>query len=181
MLITSCLLPNSTYGRFDSNSRKKPKKIGVVDIVCSYQTLDTVDLMQILTRHTLTRTESALKIAPAKNRCSVLSFFGHITHHTAALREKASADDELRSPAPGKTVANFYSQTAHNWNEEAAKLAGELAADQVESIPATKELKHKGFCLAGLKGYSCSVRRKGRRRRPRRSQKISLFGWQGQG
>ncbi len=148
-------------------------------IVCSYQTLHTVDLMQILARHTLTRTESALKIAPAKNRCSVLSFFGHITHHTAALREKVSADDELRNPAPGKTVANFYPQTAHNWNEEAAKSAGELAADQVELITAMKELKRKGFRLASLKGYSCSARRKGLRRRPRRSRKISLFGWQG--
>jgi hypothetical protein len=137
--------------------------------------------MQILVRHTLTRTESALKIVPAKNCCSVLSFFGHITHHTAALREKVSADDELRNPAPGKTVADFYSQTAHNWNEEAAKSAGELAADQVESITATKELKREGFRLAGLKGYSCSARRKGQRRRPRRSRKISLFGWQGQG
>ncbi len=117
--------------------------------------------MQILTRQTLTRTESALKIAPAKNSCSVLSFFGHITHHTAVLREKVSADDKLRNPAPGETVANFYSQTAHNWNEEAAKLAGELAADQVESITATKELKREGFRLAGLKGYSCSARRKG--------------------
>ncbi len=137
--------------------------------------------MQILVRHTLTRTESAFKIEPAKNRCSVVSFFGHITHHTAALREKVSEDDKLRNLAPGETVANFYSQTAHNWNEEAAKLAGELAADQVESITATKELKREGFCLAGLKGYSCSARRKGRRRRPRRSRKISLFGWQGQG
>ena len=137
--------------------------------------------MQILARHTLTRTESALKIAPSKNHCSVLSFFGHITHHTAALREKVSADDELRNPAPGKTVTYFYSRTAHNWNEEAAKSAGELAADQVESITATKELKREGFCLAGLKGYSCSARRKGQRRRPRRSQKISLFGWQGRG
>jgi hypothetical protein len=137
--------------------------------------------MQILARHTLTRTESALKIAPAKNCCSVLSFFGHITHHTAALREKVGMDDKLWNPVPGKTVANFYSQTVHNWNEEAAKLAGELAADQVESITATKELKHKGFRLASLKGYSCSEREKGQRRRPRRSQKISLFGWQGQG
>ncbi len=137
--------------------------------------------MQILARHTLTRTESALKIAPAKNHCSVLSFFCHITHHTAALREKVSADDILRNPAPGKTVANFYFQTAHNWNNEAAKSAGELAVDQVESITATKELKRKGFYLAGLKGYSCSARRKGQRRSPRRSQKISLFGWQGQG
>ncbi len=51
-------------------------------IVCSYQTLHTVDLIQILARYPLTRTESALKITPAKNRCSVLSFFGHITHHT---------------------------------------------------------------------------------------------------
>jgi hypothetical protein len=132
--------------------------------------------MQIFARHTLTRTESALKIAPAKNRCSVLSFFGHITHHTAALREKVSADDELRNLAPGKTVANFYSRTAHNWNEEAAKSAGELAVDQVESITATKELKREGFCLAGLKGYSCSARRKGQRRRPRRSQK-NKFIW----
>jgi hypothetical protein len=150
-------------------------------IVCSYQTLHTVDLMQILGKHTLTCTESAIKIAPAKNHCSVLSFFGHITHHTAALREKVSADDELQNPAPGKTVANFYSQTVHNWNEEVAKSAGELAADQVESITTTKELKRKGFCLAGLEGYSCSARRKGQRRRPKRSQKISLFGWQGQG
>ncbi len=62
---------------------------------------------------------------------------------------------------PGKTVANFYSQMAHNWNKEAAKLAGELAAVQVESITATKELKREGFRLAGLKGYSCSARRKG--------------------
>jgi hypothetical protein len=85
--------------------------------------------MQILARHILTRTESALKMAPAKNRCSVLSFFDHITHHTAALREKVGVDDALRNPAPGETVANFYSQTGHNWNEEAAKLAGELAAD----------------------------------------------------
>ncbi len=122
-----------------------------------------------------------IKIAPAKNGCSVLSFFGHIIHHTAALREKVSADDELRNSALGKNVANFYSRTAHIWNKEAAKLAGELAADQVELITATKELKREGFCLAGLKGYSCSARRKGRRRRPRRSQKISLFGWQGQG
>ncbi len=150
-------------------------------IVCSYQTLHTVDLMQILARHTLTCTESALKIAPAKNRCSVLSFFGHITHHTSALREKVSADEELRNPAPGETVADFYPRTVHNWNEEAAKSAGELAADQVESITATKELKRKGFCLAGLKGYSCSARRKGQRRRPRRSRKISLFGCQGRG
>ena len=30
MLITSCILPNSTYGRFDSNSCEKPKIIGVV-------------------------------------------------------------------------------------------------------------------------------------------------------
>ncbi len=97
------------------------------------------------------------------------SFFGHITHHTAALRKKVSADEELRNPAPGETVADFYFQTAHNWNEEAAKSARELAADQVESITATKELKHEGFCLAGLKGYSCSARRKGQRRRPRRS------------
>ncbi len=88
--------------------------------------------MQILARQTLTRTESTLKIAPAKNRCSVLSFFGHITHHTAALRKKVSADDELRNPAPGETVADFYSQMGHNWNEEAAKSAGELAVDQVE-------------------------------------------------
>jgi hypothetical protein len=137
--------------------------------------------MQILARHTLTRTESALKIAPAKNHCSVLSFFGHITHHTAALREKVSADDKLRNPAPGKTVDDFYSRMVHNWNKEAAKSAGELATDQVELITATKELKRERFCLAGLKGYSCSARRKGRRRRPRRSQKISLFGWQGQG
>ncbi len=128
--------------------------------------------MQILTR----RTESALKITPAKNHCSVLSFFGHITHHTAALREKVSADDKLRNPAPGKTVASFYSQTAHNWNEEAAKSAGELTVDQVELITDTKELKREGFRLASLKGYSCSARRKGQRRRPRRSQKISLFG-----
>ncbi len=70
-------------------------------------------------------------------------------------------DDELRNPAPGETVADFYSQTAHNWNEEEAKLAGELAADQVESITATKELKREGFCLTSLKGYSCSARRKG--------------------
>jgi hypothetical protein len=91
----------------------------------------------------------------------VLSFFGHITHHTAALREKVSADDKLRNPAPGKTVANFYSRMVHNWNEEAAKSAGELAADQVELITATKELKREGFRLAGLKGYSCSARRKG--------------------
>ena len=137
--------------------------------------------MQILVRHTLTCTESALKISPAKNRCSVLSFFGHITHHTAALREKVSADDELWNPAPGKTVANFYSQTVHNWNKDAAKSTGELAADQVESITATKELKREGFPLASLKGYSCSARRKGQRRRPRRSQKISLFDWQGGG
>ncbi len=137
--------------------------------------------MQILARHPLTRTESALKIAPAKNRCSVWSFFGHITHHTAALREKVSEDDELRNPAPGETVANFYFQMAHNWNKEAAKSAGELAADQVKSITATKELKREGFCLAGLKGYSCSARRKGQRKRLRRSQKISLFGWQGRG
>ncbi len=150
-------------------------------IICSCQTLHTVDLMQILARHTLTRTESALKIAPAKNHCSVLSFVGHITHHTAALREKVSVDDKLRNPAPGETAANFYSQTAHNWNEEAAKSAGELAADQVESITATKELKREGFRLAGLRGYSCSARRKGQRKRPRRSRKISLFGWQGQG
>ena len=95
------------------------------------------------------------------------------------LREKVSADEELRNPVPGKTVANFYSRTVHNWNKEAAKSAGELAANQVESITATKELKHEGFRLAGLKGYSCSARRKGRRRRPRRSRKISLFGWQG--
>ncbi len=146
-------------------------------IVCSYQTLHTVDLMRILARHTLTRTESALKIVPAKYRCSVLSFFGHIIHHTAALREKVSAGEELRNPAPGKTVANFYSRMLHNWNEEAAKSAGELAADQVESITATKELKSEGFCLASFKGYSCSARKKG----PRRSQKISLFGWQGRG
>ncbi len=137
--------------------------------------------MQILARHTLTCTESALKIAPAKNRCSVLSFFVHITHHTAALREKVSVDDDLRNPAPGETVADFYFRMAHNWNEEAAKLAGELAADQVGLITATKELKREGFHLAGLKGYSCSAMRKGQRRRPRRSQKISLFGWQGQG
>ncbi len=117
--------------------------------------------MQILARHTLTRTESALKIAPANNRCGVLSFFGHITHHTAALREKVSADDKLRNPAPGKTVADFYFRMAHNWNEEAAKSAGELAADQVEPITTTKELKREGFRLAGLKGYSCSARRKG--------------------
>ncbi len=127
--------------------------------------------MQILARHTLTRTESALKIVPAKNLCSVLSFFGPITHHTAALREKVSADEELQNPAPGKTVANFYSQMGHNWKEEAAKSAGELATDQVESITTTKELKREGFCLASLKGYSCSARRKGQRRRPRRSQK----------
>jgi hypothetical protein len=137
--------------------------------------------MQILARHTLTRTESTLKIVPAKNRCSVLSFFGHITHHTAALREKVSVGDELRNAAPGKTVADFYSQTAHNWNKEAAKSAGELAADQVESITATKELKRKGFCLTSLKGYSCSARIKGQRRTLRRSRKISLFGWQGRG
>ncbi len=137
--------------------------------------------MQILARHTLTRTESALKIAPAKNHCSVLSFFGHITHHTAALREKVGVDDELRNPAPGKTVADFYSRTAHNWNKEAAKSAGELAADQVESITAMKELKREGFRLVSLKDYSCSVRKKGRRRRSRRSRKISLFGWQGRG
>jgi hypothetical protein len=87
--------------------------------------------MHILARHTLTHTESALKIVPAKNRCSVWSFFGHITHHTAALREKVSADDKLRNPALGETVANFYFQTAHNLNEEAAKSAGELATDQV--------------------------------------------------
>ncbi len=164
-MITSCLLPNSTYGRLNWSH-----------IVCSYQTLHTVDLMQILTR----RTESALKIAPAKNHCSVWPFFGHITHHTAALREKISADGKLRNPAPGKTVADFYSQTVHNWNEESAKLAGELATDQVGLITATKELKREGFRLASLKGYSCSARRKGQRRRPRRSQKISLFGWQGQ-
>jgi hypothetical protein len=132
--------------------------------------------MQILARQTLTCTESALKIAPAKNRCSVLSFFGHITHHTAASREKVSADDKLWNPAPGKLVANFYSRTARNWNKEAAKSAGELATDQVESITATKELKREGFCLAGLKGYSCSARRKGQRRRPRRSQK-NKFIW----
>ncbi len=92
-------------------------------------------------------------------QCVVI--FGHITHHTAALRKKVSVDDKLRNPAPGKTVADFYSRMAHNWNEEAAKLAGELAADQVESITATKELKREGFCLAGLKGYSCSARKKG--------------------
>ena len=91
----------------------------------------------------------------------MLSFFGHITYHTAALREKVSVDDELQNPAPDETMADFYSQTAHNWNKEAAKLAGELAADQVESISATKELKREGFCLTGLKGYSCSARRKG--------------------
>jgi hypothetical protein len=150
-------------------------------IVCSYQTLHTVDLMQILARHTLTHTESTLKIAPAKTVAVCCHFFDHNTHHTAALREKVSVDDKLRNPAPGKTVANFYSQTAHNWNGEVAKSAGELAADQVELITATKELKRKGFCLAGVKGYSCSTRRKGQRRRPRRGQKISLFGWQGQG
>ncbi len=148
-------------------------------IVCSYQILHTVDLMQILARHTLTRTERALKIAPAKNCCSVLSFFGHITHHTAALREKVGMDDELWNPAPGETVADFYSRTVHNWIKEATEPAGELAADQVESITPTKELKREGFHLASLKGYSCSARRKGRRRRPRRSRKISLFGWQG--
>jgi hypothetical protein len=148
-------------------------------IICSYQTLHTVDLMQVLMRHTLTCTESALKIAPAKNHCSVLSFFCHISHHTAALREKVSADDELQNPSPGETVANFYFQTVHNWYKEAAKLAGELAADQVELITSTKELKRKGFHLVSLKGYSCSARRKGQRRRPRRSRKISLFGWQG--
>jgi hypothetical protein len=37
-------------------------------IVCSYQTLHTVDLIQILARHPLIRTESALKIAPANTR-----------------------------------------------------------------------------------------------------------------
>jgi hypothetical protein len=63
--------------------------------------------MQILARHTLICTESALKILPAKNRCSVLSFFGHITHHTAALREKVIADDKLGNPVLGKTVAHF--------------------------------------------------------------------------
>jgi hypothetical protein len=104
-----------------------------------------------------------------------LSIFGHITHHTAALREKVSADDELRNPAPGKTVADFYSQTVHNWNKEAAKSAGELAVDQVESITATEELKREGFRLAGLKSYSCSARRKGQRRRPRRSRKIFIW------
>jgi hypothetical protein len=93
----------------------------------------------------------------SKNHCSVLSFFGHITHHTAALREKVGMDDKLRNPAPGKTVAYFYTQTAHNWNKEAAKLAGELAVDQVELITTTKELKRKGFCLASLKDYSCTV------------------------
>jgi hypothetical protein len=41
-------IPNPTYGRFNSNSRKTPKKNGVE---CSYQTLHTVDLIQILTRH----------------------------------------------------------------------------------------------------------------------------------
>jgi hypothetical protein len=97
------------------------------------------------------------------------------------LREKVGADDELWNPVPGETVANFYFRTAHNWNEEASQSTGELAADQVESITATKELKREGFRLAGLKGYSCSARRKGRRRRPRRSRKISLFGWQGRG
>ncbi len=70
-------------------------------------------------------------------------------------------DDKLRNPAPGETEANFYSRTAHNWNKEAAKSARELAADQVESITTMKELKREGFCLAGLKGYSCSARRKG--------------------
>ncbi len=106
--------------------------------------------MQILAGHTLTRTESALKIAPAKNHRVCCHFFGHITHHTAVLREKVSADEELRNPVPGKTVANFYSRTVHNWNKEAAKSARELAADQVELITATKELKREGFCLIGL-------------------------------
>jgi hypothetical protein len=146
-------IPNPTYSRFDANSCKT---------------------------HTYTHRKRTQNCA-SKNCCSVLSFFGHITHHTAALREKVGMDDELRNPAPGETVADFYSRTAHNWNEEAAKSAGELATDQVELITATKELKHKGFPLASLKGYSCSARRKGQRRRLRRSRKISLFGWQGQG
>ena len=90
------------------------------------------------------------------------SFFGHITHHIAALREKVSADDELWNPAPGETVADFYSRTAHNWNKEAANSAGELAADQVESIIATKELKHEGFLLASLKGYTAVQGEKGK-------------------
>ncbi len=68
----------------------------------------------------------------------MLSFFGHFTHHTAALREKVNVDDKLRNPAPGKTVADFYSQMAHNWNKEAAKSAAELAADQVELITAQR-------------------------------------------
>ncbi len=85
------------------------------------------------------------------------------------LVERKGQYDELRNLVPGKTVANFYSQTAHNWNKEAAKSAGELAADQVESITTAKELKREGFHLAGLKGYSCSARRKGQRRRLRKS------------
>jgi hypothetical protein len=71
-----------------------------------------------------------------------------IRNEIAALREKVGADDELRNPAPGETVADFYSRTAHYWNEEAAKSAGELASDRVESITATKELKREGFRLA---------------------------------
>ncbi len=46
--VVSMFIPNPTYGRFDSNSHKTPKKIGVV---CSYQTLHTVDFIQILARH----------------------------------------------------------------------------------------------------------------------------------
>ena len=61
-------------------------------IVCSYQTLHTVDLIQILTRHTLTRTDSALKIAPAKNHCSVLSFFW--PHHKVYLVGKGKGEGE---------------------------------------------------------------------------------------
>jgi len=71
-----------------------------------------------------------------------------IRNEIAELRQRVGTDNELRNPALGETVADFYSRTTHYWSEEAAKSAGKIAADQGESIATTKELKSEGFRLA---------------------------------
>ena len=69
-----------------------------------------------------------------------------IRNEIAELKGKLGADEDLRNPLLGETVADFYARTTHYWNEEAAKLEN-LAADRGGSI-STKELKRSGFHLA---------------------------------
>jgi hypothetical protein len=70
-----------------------------------------------------------------------------IRSEIAELKGKLGVDEELRNPLLGETVADFYARTTHYWNEEAAKLAENRAADRGGSI-STKELKREGFHLA---------------------------------